>query len=84
MLHPCFHLEEMKQHDKENRLSSGLEAYNLLAALFGLFLGRTHGKSTQEHCKDVVRLCRGKIRRDKAHLELNLANAVKDNKKMFL
>ncbi|KAK4810234.1 hypothetical protein QYF61_012403 [Mycteria americana] len=34
--------------------------------------------------KDVVRLRREKIRRAKAQLELNLATAIKDNKKMFL
>ncbi|KAK4810447.1 LOW QUALITY PROTEIN: hypothetical protein QYF61_004227, partial [Mycteria americana] len=36
---------------------------------------------TQEDYKDVVRLCREEIRRAKAQLELNLATAVKDNKK---
>ncbi|GAB0207710.1 hypothetical protein GRJ2_003236700 [Grus japonensis] len=42
------------------------------------------GQATQEDYKDIVRLCREKIRRAKAQLELNLATAVKDNKKMFL
>ena len=41
------------------------------------------GQATQEDCKDVVRLYREKIRRAKAQLELNLATAVKDNKKCF-
>ncbi|KAK4811177.1 hypothetical protein QYF61_019808 [Mycteria americana] len=41
------------------------------------------GQATQEDYKDVVRLCREKIRRAKAQLELNLATAVKDNKKCF-
>uniref|UniRef100_A0A8B9BIA0 Reverse transcriptase domain-containing protein n=1 Tax=Anser brachyrhynchus TaxID=132585 RepID=A0A8B9BIA0_9AVES len=41
------------------------------------------GRATQEDYKDVTRLCRDKIRRAKAHLELNLATAVKDNKKRF-
>ncbi|KAK4820464.1 hypothetical protein QYF61_027746, partial [Mycteria americana] len=36
-----------------------------------------------EDYKDVVRLCREKIRRAKAQLELNLATALKDNKKCF-
>ncbi|KAK4832410.1 hypothetical protein QYF61_022545 [Mycteria americana] len=36
-----------------------------------------------EDCKDVMRLCREKIRRAKAQLELNPATAVKDNKKCF-
>ena len=39
------------------------------------------GQATQEDYKDVVRLCREKIRRTKAQLELNLATAAKDNKK---
>ncbi|KAK1212035.1 LIN1 transcriptase, partial [Pygoscelis papua] len=41
------------------------------------------GQATQEDYKDVVRLCREKIRRAKAQLELNLATAAKDNKKCF-
>uniref|UniRef100_A0A8B9C3Y3 Reverse transcriptase domain-containing protein n=1 Tax=Anser brachyrhynchus TaxID=132585 RepID=A0A8B9C3Y3_9AVES len=41
------------------------------------------GRATQEDYKDVARLCRDKIRKSKAHLELNLATAVKDNKKRF-
>ncbi|GAB0179390.1 mitochondrial enolase superfamily member 1 [Grus japonensis] len=48
--------------------------------------GRVYGlwkkmQATQEDYKDVMRLCREKIRRAKAQLELNLATAVKDNKK---
>ncbi|KAK4830060.1 hypothetical protein QYF61_008398 [Mycteria americana] len=41
------------------------------------------GRATQEDYKGVTRLCREKIRRAKAELELNLAAAVKDNKKHF-
>ncbi|XP_071886556.1 uncharacterized protein [Anas platyrhynchos] len=41
------------------------------------------GQATREDYKDVVRLCRDKIRKAKAHLELNLATAVKENKKSF-
>uniref|UniRef100_A0A8B9TL00 Reverse transcriptase domain-containing protein n=2 Tax=Anas TaxID=8835 RepID=A0A8B9TL00_ANAPL len=41
------------------------------------------GQATKEDYKDVARLCRDKIRKAKAHLELNLATAVKDNKKRF-
>ncbi|KAK4827718.1 LOW QUALITY PROTEIN: hypothetical protein QYF61_021018 [Mycteria americana] len=41
------------------------------------------GQATQEDYKGVARLCREKIRRAKAELELNLATAVKDNKKNF-
>ncbi|KAK4831897.1 hypothetical protein QYF61_020044 [Mycteria americana] len=41
------------------------------------------GRATQEDYKRVARLCREKIRRAKAELELNLAAAVKDNKKYF-
>ncbi|KAK4832198.1 hypothetical protein QYF61_021031 [Mycteria americana] len=41
------------------------------------------GQVTQEGYKGVARLCREKIRRAKAELELNLAAAVKDNKKHF-
>ncbi|KAK4823290.1 hypothetical protein QYF61_000450 [Mycteria americana] len=41
------------------------------------------GQATQEDCKGVARLCKEKIRRAKAELELNLATAIKDNKKHF-
>ncbi|KAK4817407.1 LOW QUALITY PROTEIN: hypothetical protein QYF61_013474 [Mycteria americana] len=41
------------------------------------------GQATQEDYKGVARLCREKIRRAKAELELNLAATVKDNKKHF-
>lgn len=41
------------------------------------------GQATQDNHKDIVRLCREKIRRAKAHLELNLATAREDNKKAF-
>ncbi|KAK4811015.1 hypothetical protein QYF61_015719 [Mycteria americana] len=41
------------------------------------------GQATQEDYKGVARLCREKNRRAKAELELNLAAAVKDNKKHF-
>ncbi|KAK4827203.1 hypothetical protein QYF61_015231 [Mycteria americana] len=39
------------------------------------------GQATQEDYKDVMGLCREKIRRSKAQLGLNLATAVKNNKK---
>ncbi|KAK4824547.1 hypothetical protein QYF61_016151 [Mycteria americana] len=41
------------------------------------------GQASQEDYKGVARLCREKIRRAKAELELNLTTAVKDNKKYF-
>ncbi|KAK4815696.1 hypothetical protein QYF61_006679 [Mycteria americana] len=41
------------------------------------------GRASQEDYKGVARFCREKIRRAKAELELNLAAAVKDNKKHF-
>ncbi|KAK4822009.1 hypothetical protein QYF61_006623 [Mycteria americana] len=41
------------------------------------------GRATQEDYKGVARLCREKIRRAKAELELNLVAAVKDNKNHF-
>lgn len=41
------------------------------------------GQATQDNYKDIVKFCRKKIRRAKAHLELNLATAIKDNKKAF-
>ena len=40
------------------------------------------GQPTQDY-EDAVRLCREKIRRTKAKLELNLAAAIKDNKNSF-
>lgn len=39
------------------------------------------GKATQEDSKDIMRLCREKIRRSKAQQKFNLATAVKDIKK---
>ncbi|KAK4825912.1 hypothetical protein QYF61_003407 [Mycteria americana] len=44
---------------------------------------RKKGQATQEDYKGVARLCREKTRRAKAELELNLATAIKDNKKHF-
>ncbi|KAK4829638.1 hypothetical protein QYF61_005849 [Mycteria americana] len=41
------------------------------------------GQTSQEDYKGVARLCREKIRRAKAELELNLATVIKDNKKYF-
>lgn len=41
------------------------------------------GQMTQEEYKDIVRSCRENIRKAKAQLELNLASAVKSNKKYF-
>ncbi|PKU48587.1 rna-directed dna polymerase from mobile element jockey-like [Limosa lapponica baueri] len=41
------------------------------------------GQASHEDYKEVVKLCREKIRRAKEQLELNLATAVKDNKKCF-
>ncbi|KAK4814697.1 LOW QUALITY PROTEIN: hypothetical protein QYF61_025523 [Mycteria americana] len=39
------------------------------------------GQATQEDYKDVVRLCREKIRRAKAQLELNLATAISNKRR---
>ncbi|GAB0184704.1 mitochondrial enolase superfamily member 1 [Grus japonensis] len=41
------------------------------------------GQATQEEYGDLARSCRGKIRKAKAQLELNLATVVRDNKKRF-
>jgi len=41
------------------------------------------GQVTQEESRGLVRSCREEIRKAKAHLELRLANVVKDNKKCF-
>ena len=41
------------------------------------------GQATQEDYKDVARLCRKKIRRARAQLELNLAMAIKGKNKCF-
>ena len=41
------------------------------------------GQATQNEYKEVVRMCRGEIRKAKAHLEFNLAAGVKRNKKLF-
>ena len=39
--------------------------------------------ATQKEYKDVVKMCREKIRKVKAQLELNLAAGVKRNKKLL-
>ena len=39
--------------------------------------------ATQKEYKDVVKMCREKIRKAKAQLELNLAAGVKRSKKLF-
>jgi len=41
------------------------------------------GQTTWEEYRNVVRACRDATRKAKAHLELNLARDVKDNKKGF-
>ena len=41
------------------------------------------GQTTWEEHRNVVRACREAMRKAKAHLELNLARDVKDNKKGF-
>ena len=41
------------------------------------------GRATQKEYKEVVKMCREKIRKAKAQLELNLATGVKGNKKLF-
>ena len=41
------------------------------------------GRVAWEEYKVIVRMCREKIRKEKAQLEFNLAAAVKENKKLF-
>ena len=41
------------------------------------------GRATWKEYKEVVKMCREKIRKAKAQLELNLAAEVKGNKKLF-
>ena len=41
------------------------------------------GRATQKEYKEVVKICREKIRQAKARLELNLAARVKGNEKLF-
>ena len=41
------------------------------------------GRATQKEYREVVKMCREKIRKAKAQLELNLAAGVKRNKKPF-
>ena len=41
------------------------------------------GRATQKEYKEVVKMCREKIRKAKAQLEFNLAAGVKGNKKLF-
>ena len=41
------------------------------------------GQAAWKEYKEVVKMCRQKIRKAKAQLELNLAAGVKGNKKLF-
>src|SRR5699024_8753945 len=41
------------------------------------------GRANRKEYKEVVKMCREKIRKAKAQLELNLAAGVKGNKKFF-
>ena len=41
------------------------------------------GQTTWEEYRNIVRVCRQAVRKAEAHLELNLARDVKDNKKGF-
>ena len=41
------------------------------------------GQATQKEYREVVKVCREKIRKAKAQLELNLAAGVKGTKKLF-
>ena len=40
-------------------------------------------QATQGEYKELIRMCRKRIRKAKAQLELNLATGVKGNKKLF-
>lgn len=42
------------------------------------------GQAAQENYKDVIKLCKEKIKRAKAQLEFNLATVVQDNKNVFI
>ena len=44
---------------------------------------RRYGQQRNGEYKEVVRICREKIRKTKAKLELNLATVIKENKKLF-
>ena len=48
-----------------------------------IYLPWKKGRATQKEYKEVVKMCREKIRKAKAQLELNLAAGVKGNKKLF-
>ncbi|KAK4806934.1 hypothetical protein QYF61_027301 [Mycteria americana] len=88
----CFHLEGRPVHLELTAPGVETQPYHLPWAdpdstgtrkkrrVYNLW---KKGQATQEDYKGVARLCREKIRRAKAELELNLAAAVKDNKKHF-
>lgn len=40
-------------------------------------------QEAQDDYKDIMRLCREKIERDKAHVRINLATAIKGYKKFY-
>ena len=48
-----------------------------------IYLLWKEGRATRKEYKEVVKMCREKIRKAKAQLELNLAAGVKGNKKLF-
>ena len=48
-----------------------------------IYLLWKNGRATRKEYKEVVKMCREKIRKAKAQLELNLASRVKKNKTLF-
>lgn len=48
-----------------------------------IYLPWKKGQATQEEYEEVARICKEKIIKAKAQLEIDLATTVKDNKKLF-
>jgi len=57
-----------------------LEEFRQKRKVYGMW---KEGQATWEHYRNFVRACREATRKAEAHLELNLASDVKDNKKGF-
>lgn len=74
-----FHLKKVEQYGKEKRVNEGLKSFKLRPTFFDHFLGRTHGRATEQEWKDVIRLCREKIRKAR-ELEFNLTTIAKIKK----
>lgn len=78
--HPCA----KRWTSREEYQPGWIEMWNSVKEKRGVYDLWEKGKAAQEDSKDIMRLCREKIRRSKAQQKFNLATAVKDIKKKYI